>query len=134
MYLIFSKCSFIRYNLLYAYSRQRAGSNFVQPRYDTVGGRSHKPLWFPHSSLHKNSSHRCGGVVLTIRLYLVPLFIFRAVPSFCHVPALSATELITETPLPYPALADLCHSEVSTVHLTSYLFPVLMVYLRIGDI
>ena len=71
--------------------------------------------------------------MLTVHLYLVPRFIFGAVPSFCHVPALSATELIIETPLPYLPLADLCHSEVSTVQLTSYLFPVLMVYLRTGD-
>jgi len=71
--------------------------------------------------------------MLTIHLYLQPGLIFGSVPSFSHVPALSATELITETPLPYLPLADLCHSEVSTVQLTSYLFPVLMVYLRTGD-
>jgi len=58
--------------------------------------------------------------MLTIPLYLVPILTFGAVPSFCRVPALSAIELITETILPYLPLVDLCHSEVSTIQLTSY--------------
>jgi len=71
--------------------------------------------------------------MLTIHLYLVPRLIFGVVPPFCHVPALSATEVITETLLPYLPLEDLCYSEVSTIQLTSYLLPVLMFYLRIDD-
>jgi hypothetical protein len=71
--------------------------------------------------------------MLTIHLYLVPRLIFESLPSFCHVLALSDTELITETLLAYLALADLCHSEVSTIELTSYLLPVLVFYLRTGD-